>query len=85
MEKRSMMRVMAPLVAFSLLSCAVERPNIDLGIVNAPAGHVKAYNYATDYDQNGALVPGAKAKFYPAAKVSDLNNWLCLTIDAGPE
>lgn len=52
---------------------AIERPNAHLCVVNAYAEHIKCYNVATDYDDNGELKKSANAKFGPAKTVMDLN------------
>lgn len=67
------------LMAFSLLiacSCAIQRPDTDLCIVNAPAEHLKCYNMLRDYDDRGNLKSGAQATFRPAHSVRDINKYL---------
>lgn len=75
------MRLIPLLVVFSLSGCAaISRPAVDVGIVNAPAKHVKAYNLKNDYDADGHIIPGHAPTFYPAEKIEDLNKWLCVSM-----
>ncbi len=73
-------------VSFSLVGCAsIPRPDTYLGVVNAPAGHVKGYNLRSDYDADGNLKPGAKAEFRPAKSVYDVNKYICTDPDGFAE
>ena len=66
------MRLMILSLVFS--GCAaIERPSAHVCVVNAYAEHIKCYNLATDYDENGQLKKSANAKFGPAKTVMDLN------------
>jgi hypothetical protein len=59
---------------FLLTSCAtIVRPDANLCIVNAPAEHLKCYNLKHDYNKDGTIKKSAKAKFFTAQKVEDLN------------
>lgn len=63
--------------AFSLIllsSCAtISKPNAHLCVVNAPAAHLKCYNLSTDYNDDGNIKNTAKAKFFRAETIEDLN------------
>ena len=83
MLKRSIRLVTTLLVVSSCAS--IQRPNVDVGIVNAPGKRVKYYNLERDYDADGKLKPGAVPTYRPFAKLEDLNKRLCLDSDAGPE
>lgn len=71
-------------IIFSLLflpgCAAIERPNVDLLVVNAPKKYARGYNFKTDYNDSGDRLPDAKPKFYPAEKVEDLNKWFCVNM-----
>jgi len=68
--------------SFLLFACAqVPRPDTDLCVVNAPAGHRKCYNILKDYNDEGDLLPGAKPLFKPAKVVEDLNKNICTDPD----
>ncbi len=56
-------------------SCAhsqVPRPDTPLCIINVPGLHEKCYNLKTDYDDNGQLLPGAKAIFIKYKDAADM-------------
>lgn len=63
------------------MGCGVPRPNTDLCVVNAPAGHQKCYNMNRDYDSNGQLLPNAVPSFKPAVVVEHLNKNICIDPD----
>ncbi len=57
-----------------LVSCAgVERPDALVCVVNAPAENIKCYNLKEDYYETGKLKKSAKAKYFKANDVYDLN------------
>jgi hypothetical protein len=61
-------------LAFSLSGCAtIAKPDANLCVVNAPARHLKCYNLAADYNDDGNIKASAKAKFFRAETVEDLN------------
>jgi hypothetical protein len=63
-------------LAFSLLisGCAtIAKPDANLCVVNAPAEHLKCYNLKTDYTDDGNVKASAKAKYFKAEVVNDLN------------
>lgn len=72
-------------MVFSLTSCAVARPDIDLCIVNAPNGVRKCYNYQRDYNDDGSLKSSAKAFYRKNATVSDLNKAFVVDSPSGFE
>jgi hypothetical protein len=71
MQKTLIKLVTMLLMGFS--GCAVQRPNADVCIVNAPAGNRKCYNLSRDYDDNGMLIPGHAATYRVNTTVKDLN------------
>lgn len=78
------MRLAALLMAFSLVSCAtIQRPDVDLMIVNAPGNKRCGYNMLRDYDQDGRLKPDAKMFCRPNSSVRDLNKATVLDSEAG--
>jgi hypothetical protein len=65
-----------------VVSCAnVERPDTDLCVVNAPAGHQKCYNLKRDYNNDGKRRKDAAPKFKPAKSIDDLNKSICTDAD----
>lgn len=70
-------------MAFSLVACAVQRPNTDLCTVNAPAGHRKCYNMADDYTDKGRLKPGATPVYRSNKTIADLNKFLVVDSPTG--
>jgi predicted small lipoprotein YifL len=78
-EKKLTKRLIALLAVFSLSGCGtLERPDSNVGVVNAPLRHLKYYNLKTDYDSNGILLPGAVAKFKTLQTLDDLNKYICM-------
>lgn len=73
------------LAVCSLYSCAVQRPNVDLCIVNAPAANRKCYNMHDDYNNDGTLKAGAVAKYRDNKDVSDLSKALVIDSPTGYE
>lgn len=68
------MRVTTLFLAFSLSGCAtIAKPDANLCVVNAPAKHLKCYNLSTDYTDDGNIKASAKAKYFRAQSVEDLN------------
>lgn len=63
------------LIVFSANACS--KDPIYFGIVNAPNKHVKGYDLAHDYYDDGTLKPTASPTFFPAEKIEDLNKWAC--------
>lgn len=67
-------------LAFSLAACStIKKPNANLCVVNAPAQHVKCYNLSTDYTDDGNVRASAKAKYFRAATVTDLNKGIWMS------
>ena len=74
------------LMAFSLFACAsIQRPDIDLMIINAPGNKRCGYNFERDYGDDGRLKSGAKMFCRPNKLVSDLNKGLYIDSKDGPE
>lgn len=85
MEKQLILALIALWAVFSFTSCAAQRPNSDVCIVNAPNKNRKCYNLATQYDENGALKPGAVATYRANATIVDLNKALVIDSPTGFE
>lgn len=80
--------LMTLLMACSTVACAaapVERPNSDVCLINAEAGHRKCYNMARDYDANGRLKPGVKATYKNNLTITDLNKAVVIDSPTGFE
>lgn len=78
------MRVIVLLTVFSLFGCAsFKRPDTDLCIVNAQNQNRKCYNMATDYDNEGNLLPTAKAHYKDNKEISDLDKALVVDSEQG--
>src|SRR5687768_7623046 len=78
------MRLATLLMAFSLVGCAaIQRPDVDLMIVNAPGKKRCGYNMLRDYDANGQLKPGVQMHCRPNSSVKDLNKATLLDSDEG--
>jgi hypothetical protein len=60
-------------LAFSVGCSTINKPNANLCVVNAPAEHLKCYNLKTDYTDDGNIKKSARAKYFQAATVNDLN------------
>ncbi len=73
------------LVAFSLSACAIQRPNSDVCIINAPSGWRKCYNLRTDYDDNGILKKDAKPTYRLNPDITYLNKALVIDSSSGFE
>ena len=65
------------LIIFEVGCVTVQRPDTDLCVVNAGAGHLKCYNMKKDFDDQGNRKPDAAATFKPAKTVDDLNKFVC--------
>jgi len=74
---------MTRLTIFSLfiLSACATRPDANICVVNAPAGHAKCYNLYYDYNDKGNLLKSAKPTFKPAKSVYDLNKGVWMSND----
>lgn len=70
-----------------LASCAaIRKPEVLVGITNAPARNVKYYRMDKDFDEELKLKPGAKPIYRPFDRPEDLNKHLCFTTpEDGPE
>lgn len=73
------------LVACSLYSCAVERPDVQLCIVNAPSAARKCYNMKTDYNDDGTLKAGAQPVYKQNRDVTELNKAMVVDSATGFE
>lgn len=75
-----------PLIALlAVSSCAVNRPNIQNCIVNAPNKNRKCYNLAADYNDDGTLKVSAKAVYKSNSKIEDLNKAFLVDSETGFE
>lgn len=74
------MRLLIPLlISCNLLSsCAPQRPDSEICVVNAPAMHMKCYNLKDDYDDEGNLKPDASPLYRPTVRVEDLNKYIVM-------
>lgn len=77
--------ILTAMVVTTLTSCGITRPNIQIGNVNAPKKQFRSYNMRDDYDDEGNRKPGAKPKIYSLHDLDDMNKWMCITSDEGPE
>lgn len=81
-----MMRWITFSAFFALSGCAtIQKPDIELEIVNAGMKQAKGYNLQKDYDDAGNIKAGAVPTVRPAASVADLDKRLCIDSSAGPE
>lgn len=79
-RKKQMMRLKTLLISFSVLisSCAVERPNTNICVINSLGSpHKNCANLHDDYDNDGNLKPGFKPKVIPISSLSDLDKNTC--------
>lgn len=68
-------------LSFSLLSCAVQRPDTDLCGVNGGRGYLRCFNLLRDYDDNGNRRADATPTTRPISKITDLNGYTCTDAD----
>lgn len=84
MTVRPLIKVATLLLAVSSLTgCAVERPNIENCIVNAPNRNRKCYNFSKDYNDDGSLKAGAVPVYRANATIEDLNKAYVVDSDQG--
>lgn len=81
LQKKLLMAFEVGIVCTLSSGCGVPRPDTDLCVVNAEAGHQTCFNLLKDYDSKGQFKPGTKPHFKPAATVADLNKNICTDPD----
>lgn len=82
------MRLKALLMVFSITGCGcsvVQRPDVDLCIINSVEENRSCLNMKRDYNDDGTVLPGAKLFQKPNKVLMDLNKALVIDSSSGFE